>query len=157
MVASTAGIQCSAVHRIDHPTLQPLWVIEMNTKEKIAVMQAWLDGEKIEVASCRDGIWRELEGLPDWNWRSNVYRIKPEEIIKPSIEWDHVAEYFNFLATDHAEIPFLYEYKPVWSPTLKCWTVSRGEYIPARYFQSFKQGVNCPPKNSLVERPREKL
>lgn len=154
MVASTAGIQCSAVHRSNHPTLQPLWVIEMNTQEKIEVMQAWLDGKEIEVSSIRDVTWYEIAGEPNWCWGSSVYRIKPEKVIKPSIGWDHVAKHFNFLATDQAGMSFLYEYKPVWSPTLGCWTVSRGEYIPARYYRSFNQGLNCPPEDSLIERPK---
>lgn len=127
----------------------------MNTKEKIEVMKAWLDGETIQIYSLEHG-WRDflwLAGEPNWNWETNEYRIKPKEVVKPSIEWDHVVKHFNFLATDQAEISFLYEHKPVWSPTLKCWTASRGEYIPARYFQSFKQGLNCPPEDSLIERP----
>lgn len=127
----------------------------MNTKEKIAVMQAWLDGKKIQVDSNYVGIWYEIVGEPRWNWISNTYRIKPEEVIKPSIGWDHVAKHFNFLATDQTGLSFLYEYRPVWSPTLQCWTVSRGEYIPARYYQSLNKGLNCPPEDSLIERPKE--
>lgn len=127
----------------------------MNTKEKIAVMQAWLDGKKIEATGRHNVLWYEVEGEPEWNWGFNTYRIKPEEVIRPSIEWDHVPKYFNFLATDQAGMSFLFEHKPVWSPTLGCWTVSRGEYIPARYYRSFNQGLNCPPEDSLIERPKE--
>ncbi len=50
----------------------------MNTKEKIEVMQAWLDGKKIEFmhAGQRDDCWRVDEadepevGLPGWSWWS---------------------------------------------------------------------------------------
>ena len=127
----------------------------MDTKEKIEVMQAWLDGKTIEIAHPRDDIWHEVAGEPNWNWGYNNYRIKPEEVIKPSIDWDHVAESFNYLATDQAEKSFLFDHEPVWSPTLKCWVVSKGVSILARSFQSFKQGLNCPPKDSLVVRPKE--
>jgi len=126
----------------------------MNTKEKIAVMQAWLDGKEIQVKGYRDGIWYGIAGEPNWTWGDNIYRIKPEEISKPSIEWSHVAKHLNFLAADQSGATFLYEYTPAWSPTLKCWLATRGEIVPTHHYQSFKQGVNCPPEDSLVERPK---
>jgi len=127
----------------------------LNTKQKIEVMQAYLEGKVVQIRYVQGWVdWKSEElGEPMWCWSSDEWRIKPEKVIKPSIEWDHVAKHFNFLAVDHTGIPFLFEYEPVWSPTLKCWTVSRGEYIPARYFQSFKQGLNCPPEDSLIKRP----
>lgn len=129
----------------------------MNTKEKIEVMQAYLEGEVVQLRYGQEWVdWNSEElGEPVWCWDSDEWRIKPKEVIKPSIEWDHVAKHFNFLATDQTEVSLLYECKPVWSPTLKCWIASKGEYIPARYFQSFKSGTNCPPKDSLVERPNK--
>lgn len=52
----------------------------MNTKEKIEVMQAYLDGKKIELKGekCVDGwsVWSS--GELNWNWEDNEYRIKKE-------------------------------------------------------------------------------
>lgn len=49
------------------------------TAEKIAVMQAFLDGKKIEV-SVYPGCWGEWTHYvePIWNWEENNYRIKEE-------------------------------------------------------------------------------
>lgn len=50
----------------------------MNTKDKIKIMQAWVDGKKIEVfdRGCND--WEVLTTEPNWNWLNGDYRIKPE-------------------------------------------------------------------------------
>lgn len=51
----------------------------MTTAEKIAVMQAFEDGEKIECADlCRPNNWTGLKH-PLWNWQDYKYRIKPKE------------------------------------------------------------------------------
>lgn len=55
----------------------------MNTKEKIAVMTAFMDGLPVEVASrlSRDPDWLILQRgeEPSWNWVTLHYRIKPRE------------------------------------------------------------------------------
>lgn len=51
----------------------------MNTEEKIEVMQAWLDGKKIQSSYC-DQNWQTYESEPMWSWSETmVYRIKPAE------------------------------------------------------------------------------
>jgi len=52
----------------------------MPTPEKIAVMQAFLDGETIQ---CRKHGSKKNWGVvrnpdPSWNWKDTDYRIKPE-------------------------------------------------------------------------------
>lgn len=47
----------------------------MNTKEMIAVMQAFVDGERIEML-WTDGSWRE-NPKPFWDWANRQYRVKP--------------------------------------------------------------------------------
>jgi exonuclease VII small subunit len=48
------------------------------TKEAIRVMQAFVDGKKVEY-QISDGTW--LVGLsPSWNWPSTRYRIKPTPV-----------------------------------------------------------------------------
>ena len=48
----------------------------MNTKEMIAVMQAYEDGKQIEGKLWHDPDWYNVE-KPLWDWDSFVYRIKP--------------------------------------------------------------------------------
>lgn len=53
------------------------------TKEKIAIMQAFEEGRKIEGTSyCAGSDWRQLEN-PRWNWVECDYRIKDE--FKPEL------------------------------------------------------------------------
>ena len=47
----------------------------MNTKEMIAVMQAYEDGKRIEGKLLADPDWYDIE-KPLWDWDSFVYRIK---------------------------------------------------------------------------------
>lgn len=46
--------------------------------EKIAVMQASLDGAPIQYRGCTDHAWRDT-GLPVWAWEGGDYRVKPPE------------------------------------------------------------------------------
>lgn len=55
----------------------------MSTKEKIEVMQAWLDGEPIEFCyQTLDGYseWTALKTKdePIWSWDAYKYRVKPK-------------------------------------------------------------------------------
>ena len=60
----------------------------MSTKEKIEVMQAWLDGEPIEFCyQTLDGYseWTVLKTKdePIWSWDAYKYRVKSKPIYKP--------------------------------------------------------------------------
>jgi hypothetical protein len=51
----------------------------MNTKEKIAVMEAFLDGKRIQFKfGAADWLDWNSEHEPDWAWHRVDYRIKPE-------------------------------------------------------------------------------
>jgi hypothetical protein len=52
----------------------------MTTKEKIAVMQAYLDGRPIQLRcnGGNGGHWADLLSEPMWTWGQDRYRIKPE-------------------------------------------------------------------------------
>ena len=50
----------------------------MNTKEKIAVMQAFVEGKEIQVSTRHSTEWKRLVWMPEWDWTSYNYRIKPE-------------------------------------------------------------------------------
>ncbi len=59
----------------------------MTTKEKIAVMQAWLNGKSIQVKSiASDEVWYDVENEPSWDWLTREYRIKPEKTSIPATE-----------------------------------------------------------------------
>jgi hypothetical protein len=47
------------------------------TRERIEVMQAFVDGKEIQVRERGVDEWESVSG-PSWNWYSNEYRIKPE-------------------------------------------------------------------------------
>lgn len=55
------------------------------TREKIAVMQAYADGKKIEFDAESKDVWESWESReePNWNWEENDYRIKPEPKYRP--------------------------------------------------------------------------
>lgn len=57
----------------------------MDIKEKIAVMQAFADGKKIEICLINaDPIKKWFVCYdPTWNWDSFDYRIKPEPKLRP--------------------------------------------------------------------------
>lgn len=55
----------------------------MNTKEKIEIMQAYLDGKEIEVRAKGLRNWNVCHTRPEWDWNGCDYRIKkaPEYIV----------------------------------------------------------------------------
>ena len=48
------------------------------TKEKIEVMQAYLDGKQIQHRTSIHSKWENVSE-PSWHWYENEYRIKPLE------------------------------------------------------------------------------
>ena len=50
---------------------------KMSTVEKIAIMQAYVDGKTIEYFYKEGKIWDECS-FPSWNWLAFNYRVKPE-------------------------------------------------------------------------------
>lgn len=128
-------------------------VDKKNTKtidEKLAVMRAWLEGEKIESCShFGDGEWYGATTHPWWDWDEFDYRVKPSEPVDDYINWDHVSGMFNFMARDNNGDVFLYKNKPELLDFV--WT-EHGGFINVEMFSSFKVG-NKPWNESLVKRP----
>ena len=77
----------------------------------------------------------------------------PVEVIKattkPSIDWSHVNEEFQYLAMDSGGLHHLYVEKP--DPIAVEWT-TYALYIYAEHFASFTPGT-CDWRDSLVKRP----
>ena len=78
----------------------------------------------------------------------------PVEVIKkvtePSINWEHVASKFKYLAEDLCGSAFLYEEKPFIA--LTSWGIQGGEFALADTHVSYAPGT-CDWKESLVKRP----
>src|SRR5690606_17810206 len=73
------------------------------TKRMIEVMQAYVDGYAIE--TCYG-----IVDNPSWEWDSSYkYRIAKTP---DTINWDHVAPEFKYMARDENGIPFLYRNRP---------------------------------------------
>jgi len=128
------------------------------TAEKIAVMQAYLDGKPVELKlrgwvgeNCKYKQFSPSSDTPRWDWATFDYRIA---VTKPSINWDHVAKEFvcmmyssgNWILTDVLPFTMTGGY-PVWAP------MSQPKYQLANAFSSFVPGT-CAPEDSLVERPK---
>lgn len=56
----------------------------MDTKEKIRIMQAYLNGKIIQVYDETFSDWVDvINSEIEWNWHRNKYRIKPELKLRP--------------------------------------------------------------------------
>lgn len=73
-----------------------------------------------------------------------------KKVTKPSINWEHVASKFNYLAEDSCGTAYLYEEEPFISRA--AFGSRGGEAIEAFMFASYKKGT-CNWKESLVKRP----
>ena len=103
------------------------------------------EDEHLNISYTSDGRYR-VEG--------NVTLFPhPVEVIKavtkPSIDWSHVSEDFQYLAMDSGGLHHLFAEKP--EPIAVEWT-THALYIYAEHFASFVPGT-CDWKDSLVERP----
>ena len=70
-------------------------------------------------------------------------------VTKPSIDWSHVSEDFQYLATDEDGSHHLFAEKP--EPIVLEWAAD-ALYIHAEHFASFTPGT-CDWQDSLVKRP----
>lgn len=111
------------------------------TREMIAVMQAYVDGQEIEVVITD---WSMLSPMPLWNWEKQGYRIAQTP---DSIDWSHVVPEWKYMARDLNGEVWFYKEKP------DCWTTQwGGEPIRATSHASYKRGT-VDWKDSLVVRP----
>jgi hypothetical protein len=122
--------------------------------EKIAVMQAALEGKEIELRSHRGIKWITYDSTvePEFNWHIVDYRIKEVPKTKPSINWDHVHPEFKWMATDEDGDTYLFSLEP--SLRDYTWMVMIGLCANATNWSSFVPGT-CDWKDSLVKRPEE--
>jgi len=120
------------------------------TLKAIEVMQAYVEGKKIQYYWNAAGRWIDVDP-PIWDWASGgEYRVKP--VSKPSINWDHVHPDYKYLLTDSDGSSYLVASKPTQSRT--CWFIDIEDdaYVTPEIFASFVPG-DCDWKESLVQRP----
>ncbi len=68
---------------------------------QLALFNAWLDGIKIQHYSEVMRAWM-FSGHPAWHNTTKYRAFIP--LTKPSINWDHVASKFNYLARDRIAV-----------------------------------------------------
>jgi hypothetical protein len=125
---------------------------KLSRAEKGELLLAHHEGKRIEVHEydypCSYA-WREkLNPL----WRDDfIYRIAPEPLIPDSINWDHVAPEYNYMAREKNGDVYLFRHCPVLRPWGE-WFDQYGTLISARNFASYKRGT-VDWKDSLVIRP----
>ena len=61
-------------------------MIPEETRKCIEVMQAYLDGKKIERRMYEKNDFWEADDHPNWNWGFYYYRIKPQQASIPATE-----------------------------------------------------------------------
>lgn len=80
------------------------------TQQMIEVMQAFIEGKKIEYAPHqRLPIYRDMP-FPVWDWVGGDYRIKEEPNVV--IPWDSILPEFRWAAVDAGGRVYVYEEKP---------------------------------------------
>ena len=121
-----------------------------STKEKMEVMQAFLDDREIEMTK-HGFVWEPVPDSPSWNWGTFSYRVKPE---KPSINWEHVHDKYNYLSVDKTGDTYLYEKCPVLEDSNSGeWLATSGEVSTAMAHKSLVLPEGLDWESSLVERP----
>jgi len=118
------------------------------TAEMIAVMQAYVDGKEIEVSY--DGAPFKTVDVPLWNWDYREYRIAT---IPDSINWDHVAPEWKWMARDEDGSVYFYTKEPS-RREYENWfrRVSGSVITDVIGFASYTRGT-VDWKDSLVRRP----
>lgn len=121
------------------------------TEEKIRVMQAFVDGKDVKCTfDFGNHICNISGGEMVWDWCRKDYDIAEEIPVKPSINWDHVSDKYNYLHMDKSGSFWLSTNKPIGTEYLYNLT---GYSIYGNNFASFKEGENCKSIDSLVCRP----
>jgi hypothetical protein len=96
------------------------------------------------------GAWVDI-GDPRWG-PGLVYRVKPQQPTKPSVDWSHVAPEYKWLARDLEGAGWLYGEKP--RQREDDWFPNKGKSGRAQLFASYTPGT-CDWRDSLVQRPED--
>lgn len=123
-------------------------MIDTSTTEgKIAVMQAFAGGAKIEF-SYKGLKWYKATD-PCWDWNTYDYRIHEEPVIPDEVPWTAVDPKYEYHAFDYDGNGYFYTDSPLL--VSKGWGLSEGRFATSVLFV-IKRG-NQPWDKSLVKRP----
>ena len=129
----------------------------MTDLTKIETLFNFLDGETQHALMNHGGPYERYDEYGQWvsviypSWLANVcYRVKPQPLTKPSIDWSHVADKYKWLASDEDGTPYVYANKPYIN--IYGWSIDGDVFTEVTAFKSFKPGT-CDWKDSLIERP----
>lgn len=75
-----------------------------------------------------------------------------KKVVKPSINWDHVAPKYKYFSEDSEGNAFLYGEEPYVATDASAWYAQSDEVVEALGFASYTKGT-CHWKDSLVKRP----
>ena len=98
------------------------------------------------VSYTSDGKYHETSNVTLFPYPVEIVKATA---VKPSIDWDHVSEDFQYLAMDSGGLHHLFAEEP--EPIAVEWT-THALYIYAEHFASFTPGT-CDWRDSLVKRP----
>lgn len=105
------------------------------------------------IAEARMHLFRSLQGPAIHELKTpaenETARAPEPEATKPSINWDHVASQYRYLARDRDDRAFLYTKRP--HVTHNVWG-GDGDYMTVTALASYDPGT-CPWEDSLIERP----
>ena len=124
------------------------------TRKAAEIMLAYAEGAEIEHAFQSHNAWGDALPSPSWSWATFDYRIKETQ---DSINWDHIAPGYNWMARDEGGAVYLYSHK---SKTYEGkhaqqWEAQGGyDACITGFFASYQRGT-CDWKGSLVQRPQE--
>lgn len=83
------------------------------TQEKIAIMQAFVDGKEIEFKTKNREVSWSISYDPKWDWIDFDYRIKPEPPPTPmNIPWEFIKPEYKWAAKDENGNICLYTERP---------------------------------------------
>lgn len=123
------------------------WVDNDREQYMIEVMQAFLNGKQVECTLKGLNNWGIIKN-PIWNWDNFDYRVY--QGVKDSINWDHVAPEFNYMARDSCGTVWLFKSKPEMIGGI--WHLSQEDMAEAHSHTSYRRGT-VDWKDSLVIRP----
>lgn len=121
----------------------PFGLLDMDTQEALTA-----HGGPYQVWSGNLFYWYDVK-VPFWD-SVTVYRVKPQPMTKPSIDWSAIELVWKYLIVDRDDFAWLLESKP--QIALNSWVVSGRMLRVDGVFTSYTPGT-CDWKYSLVERP----
>lgn len=123
---------------------------DLSREEKLELMVAWIDAVQIqfEYKEANGCVW-ENTTMPSWD-KGTRYRIAPKPIVKPSVNWDHVADVFTAMAVDMSGTWFVYERLPFVQERNEYFSCN-GAYARANCLSSLNPGTFVPNERCTIE------